>query len=251
MEEFVTVDLEGNHEVVAPGPPRLGWATAWLPDGRRLVTGQELMREEPDGSLVRHADLSSLSPYGWSEIVVDGRGNIYVNSINFDFLATGVTAEAPGIVALVRPDGSVQQVADSIAFPNGMVVTPDNSTLIMSESFTRNLLAFDIAPDGTLSNGRVWAGDVGPDGICLDADGAIWTSTGPKTCGRVLEGGQVLETVAIDRDPFACMLGGPDGRTLFICAAEWLGTDHVDEALAARTGQILAVDAPAPHVGWP
>ncbi len=251
MEEFVAVDLEGTSDVVAPAPPDLGWATDWLPDGRRLVTGRELMREEPDGSLVRHADLSSLTDYGWSEIVVDGRGNIYVNSINFNFLAEGVTGKAPGIIALVRPDGSFEQVADRIAFPNGMVVTPDNSTLIVSESFTGTLLAFDIAPDGTLSNRRPWATGVGPDGICLDADGAIWTSTGPHTCGRVLEGGQVLETVEVDRDVFACMLGGPDRRTLFMMVAQWRGTDKVDEALAARTGQVLVADAPAPGIGWP
>jgi sugar lactone lactonase YvrE len=251
MEQFIAVDLDGTGEVVASGPSGLGWATDWLPDGRRLITGNELMREEPDGTLVRHADLSHLTPYGWSEIVVDGRGNVYVNSINFDFLTEGVTGEAPGIIAVVRPDGSTQQVADHIAFPNGMVVTPDNHTLIVSESFTRTLLAYDIAADGTLSNRRPWATNIGPDGICLDADGAVWTSTGPHTCGRVVEGGEVLETVEIDRDVFACMLGGPDRRTLFIMAAEWRGTDRVDEVLAARTGQVLVADAPAPGVGWP
>jgi sugar lactone lactonase YvrE len=248
-DEFVAVDLDGDSEVVAPGPPALGWATDWLPDGRRLVTGAQLMREEPDGTLVVHAHLSDLSDRGWSEITVDGRGNIYVNSINFDFLGGGSPKD--GLIALVRPDGSAQQVADGIAFPNGMVVTPDNTTLIVSESFTGNLLAYDIAADGRLSNRRVWASGIGPDGICLDADGAIWTSSRTHTVGRVREGGEILEEVEIDRDPFACMLGGPDGTTLFILAAEWLGTDKVDAALAARTGQVLAVDAPAPKAGWP
>jgi sugar lactone lactonase YvrE len=249
MEQLIAVDMDGNSEVVAAGPPGLGWATEWLPDGRRLITGPQLLREEPDGTMVVHADLSRISPTGFSEITVDGRGNIYVNSINFDFLAGD--PPGPGLIALVRPDGSTLKVADDIAFPNGMVVTPDNRTLIVSESFTSRLLAFDIADDGTLVNRRIWAAGVGPDGICMDADGAIWTGTGLHTCGRVLEGGEVREQVEIDRDIFACMLGGPDGRTLFILAAEWRGTENVDAALAARTGQVLVVDAPAPKAGWP
>jgi sugar lactone lactonase YvrE len=249
MEQFVAVDIDGDSEVVAAAPPGLGWAADWLPDGRRLMTGPQLMREEPDGTMVVHADLSDIAPQGCSEITVDGRGNAYVNSINFDFLG-GAPPQA-GLIALVRPDGSAETVAGDIAFPNGMVVTPDNRTLIVSESFTSTLLAFDIAADGTLSNRRVWATGIGPDGICLDADGAIWTGTRPHTCGRVLEGGEILEEVEVDRDVFACMLGGPDGRTLFMMAAEWRGTENVEAALAARTGQVLVADAPAPKVGWP
>jgi len=250
MEEIVAVDLDGNSEVVGQGPPGLGWATEWLPDGRRLVTGQEVMREEPDGSMVRHADLSGISSHGWSEIVVDGRGNIYVNCIEFDFLAGD--APAPGIIALITPDGSARQVADGLAFPNGMVVTPDNATLIVSESFTGTLTAFDIGADGNLSNRRVWADGLGPDGICLDADGCIWTHA-PETheCVRVRQGGEVLQRIKIDRDLFATMLGGPDRRTLFMLVAEWHGTDKVDEAMARRTAQVLVADAPAPGVGWP
>jgi sugar lactone lactonase YvrE len=138
-----------------------------------------------------------------------------------------------------------------------MVVTPDNSTLIIAESFAGALTAFDIAPDGGLSNRRVWADGVGPDGICLDAEAAVWTTgadwtqTDGHTCVRVSEGGQVMETIDLDRSPFACMLGGPDGRTLFILAAEWRGIEKLDEALAARTGQVLTVRAPAPRAGWP
>src|SRR5438045_1073616 len=134
MEEIVAVDLDGKSEVVGHGPPHLGWATEWLPDGRMLVTGQELMREEPDGSRVRHADLSGLSEYGWSEIVVDGRGNIYVNSIGFNFI--GGEDPKQGMIALVTPDGSARKVADGLAFPNGMGVTADNSTPISAESCT-------------------------------------------------------------------------------------------------------------------
>ncbi|HEY8218137.1 MAG TPA: SMP-30/gluconolactonase/LRE family protein [Acidimicrobiia bacterium] len=248
-DEVVAVDLDGTSDVVAPGSPRLGWSIDWLPDGRLLVTGDELRRREPDGTMVRHADLSAITEHGWNEIVVDGRGNIYVNSICFDFL-TGGEPKA-GIIALVTPDGSVRQVADGLEFPNGMVVTPDNATLIISESFAGRLTAFDIETDGALANRRSWADGIGPDGITLDADGAIWTGSGGKGAVRVARGGEVLETVELDRDPFACMLGGPDGRTLFVLAAEWRGPEHVDEAITDRTGRVLVADAPSPRAGWP
>jgi sugar lactone lactonase YvrE len=251
--EILAVDLDGVSEVVGHGPPGFGWSMGWLPDGRLLVTGERLMRREPDGSIVQHADLSALSG-DWNEIVVDGRGNIYVNGrCDFD----PGEGDPPGIIALVTPDGAVRQVVDAIAFPNGMIVTPDNSTLIVAESFAGRLTAFDIAADGGLSNRRVWAEGIGPDGVCLDAEGAVWTQTagtwagGANACVRVREGGQVLETIELDRSPFACMLGGRDGRTLFILAAEWRGIEKVDEALADRTGQVLTVRAPAPRAGWP
>jgi sugar lactone lactonase YvrE len=252
-EEIIAVDLDGNAEGVGQGRPGLGWSIDWLPDGRLLLTGEELTREERDGSRVRHADLSELSGHGWNEIVVDGRGNVYVNAVGFGF---GMEEFRPGIIALVTPDGSARQVADDIAFPNGMVVTPDNSTLLASESFARRLTAFDIAADGTLSNRRVWAEDVGPDGICIDAEGAIWTSSDANACIRVREGGEVLQRIEVDRSPFAFMLGGPDGRTLFIMAQEWRMADSVSDNIerlttGPRTGQVLTAPAPAPHVGWP
>ncbi len=255
-EEIVAVDLDGTSEVVAVGPEGAGWATGWLPDGRMLVTGSELVRIEPDGSRVRHADLSRLSPYGWSEMTVDGRGNVYVNSLNFDFAdfeAVLSSGQAPGKIALVTPDGTVREVAGDIAFPNGMVVSPDNRTLVVAESFAARLTAFDVAGDGTLSNRRVWADGVGPDGICLDADGCIWASSSTMTndCARIREGGEVLEAIQLDRPCFAAMLGGPDRRTLFMLTAEWHGTEAMPDVIAARTGQILVAAAPAPGVGWP
>ena len=248
--QVVAVDLDGVSEVVGDGPPGLGWSIGWLPDGRLLVTGERLMHREPDGSMVQHADLSALSD-DWNEIVVDGRGNIYVNGrCDFD----PGDGDPPGIIALVTPDGSVRQVADGIAFPNGMIVTPDNSTLIVAESFAGRLTAFDIAADGGLSGRGTWARlhDDYPDGICLDTDGAVWYADVPnRHCVRVREGGEVLQTIDLDRSPFACMLGGPDGRTLFMLAAEWRGFEKVDEALTARTGQVLTVRAPVARAGWP
>lgn len=256
-DEIVAVDLDGNSEVVGRGAAGLGWATNWFPDGRMLITGEELIRVEPDGSRVRHADLGHIMPFGSSEITVDGRGNVYVNSINFDF-ATGfndmlASGEAPGKIALVTPEGDAREVADGIAFPNGMVVTPDNSTLIVAESFAGRLTAFDIADDGSLKNRRTWAEGIAPDGICLDADGCIWVSTAhdANDCARVREGGEVLERIQLDRSCFASMLGGPDRRTLFMLAAEWRGTEGVEDVVKARTGRVLVVDAPAPGVGWP
>jgi sugar lactone lactonase YvrE len=251
-QQIVAVDLDGNSEVVTRAPTNIGYSIDWLPDGRLLVTGQQLLRREADGSLTTHADLSGVSDR-WNEIVVDGRGNIYVNSTGFRF---GEERFRPGIIALVTPDGSVRQVADGIEFPNGMVVTPDNSTLIVAESFAGRLTAFDIAADGSLSNRRVWAEGLGPDGICIDAEGAVWTGSEGRDCVRVREGGEILQRIELDRSPFACMLGGKDGRTLFMLAADWHMSESVPDNLlrltnGPRTGQLLAAPAPAPGVGWP
>jgi len=256
-DEIVAVDLDGNSEVMGRGGGGAGWAVNWLPDGRMLVTGGELTRVEPDGSRVRHADLSHISPYGFSEITIDGRGIVYVNSINFnfaDFNEVLGSGQAPGKIALVTPGGDAREVADGLAFPNGMVVTPDNATLIVAESFARRLTAFDIGADGSLSNRRVWA-DVTGDGICLDAEGAVWTTdVGPGdtgVCLRVREGGEVLDRIELDRPPYACMLGGEDGRTLFMVAQKWFGPDKMDELIRARTGQVLTARVSMPHAGWP
>ena len=190
-------------------------------------------------------------------MTVDGRGNIYVDSINFDFakeIAVRVkdrSSSPTGVIALVTPDGTARKVADDIAFPNGMVVTPDNRTLIVSESFTGRLLAFDIADDGALSRRRVWAEGVAADGICLDADGAIWTGTWQNECVRVAEGGKILDRIQLDRPCFATMLGGPRRSTLFMMANQFLGVDRIDEMLAKRTGQVLVAEVGTPGAGWP
>jgi sugar lactone lactonase YvrE len=250
-EELIAVDLEGHSEVVMP-VASFPFCIDWLPDGRLLIVSardRALLRREPDGTLATHADLSALSEHPWNDIVVDGRGNAYVGNIGFDFEAG---EPAPGILALVAPDGSARQVADGVAFPNGIAVTPDDSTLILAESYASRLTAFDIAADGGLSNRRVWADLDGgaPDGICLDADGAVWYGDVPnQRCVRVREGGEVVQTIELDRGCFACMLGGADGRTLFLVTRAWGGTGGM--AGGERTGQILTVEAPAPHAGRP
>lgn len=248
-DEVVAVGLDGKREVVAHGPGGLGWSIDWLPDGRLLTTGPGLKRHESDGSEVSHADLSGLAG-DWNELVVDGRGNAYVNGGMFGPAEGGPS----GVVALLTPDGAVREVGEGLAFPNGMAVTPDNRTLIVAESWAEGLTAYDIAGNGTLLGRRVWAATPGdhPDGICLDFDGAVWyADVGNRHCVRVREGGEVLATIALDRGAFACMLGGPDGRTLFMLAAEWRGFEHVAAAIADRTGQVLIADAPAPRAGWP
>jgi sugar lactone lactonase YvrE len=208
-----------------------------------------LLLREPDGSVVTHADLSGLSNFPWNDIVVDGRGNTYVNNIGFDFPGGEF---APGVLALVTPDGQARQVADGLEFPNGVLVSFDNATLIVAESYANRLGAFDIAADGSLSNQRVWAdlGDGVPDGICLDEDGAVWYADVPnRRCVRVGERGEVLQTVEVDRGCFACMLGGPERGTLFMVTNEWRGTENM--AAGERTGQVVSVPAPARGSGWP
>ncbi|MGY1495362.1 SMP-30/gluconolactonase/LRE family protein [Streptomyces sp. QTS52] len=248
--EVLSVDLAGRSEVIAQ-VASLPLCTAWLPDGRLVIVSSPdglLLRREPDGTLVTHADLGRP---GWNDIVVDGRGNAYVNRAGFDPMAG--EAVKPGFVHLATPDSSVRQVADDIAFPNGMAVTPDNSTLIVADSYRHHLLAFDIDTDGALSNRRVWA-DLGqgtPDGICVDAQNAVWYADVPnRRCVRVGEGGTVLQTVTLDRGCFACALGGPDGTTLFVVAAQWQGMTE-SELVAAGTGQVLTLQVTVPGAGWP
>jgi len=241
---LLAVDGDGAAEEIAR-VEAFPFCIDWLPDGRLLVVaGSErtLLRAETDGVLAPYVDLRGLCDRPWNEVVVDGRGNAYLNSIGFE-LMTG-EEPAPGVLALVTPDGAARLVADGVEFPNGMAVTPDGSTLILAESYGSRLTAFDIEPDGGLANRRVWAALDGaaPDGICLDADGAVWYADVPnRRCVRVREGGEVLATVEVDRGCFSCALGGPDGRTLFITAAQWPPPPD-----GPPTGTLLATDAPAP-----
>jgi sugar lactone lactonase YvrE len=243
--EVLAFDEEGGREVMyrMTGLP---FSIDWLPDGRTVLT-------TPEGVVVDNG--GELTPYGangqgWNEIVVDDHGNTFINEPGFD-LMSGEDPK-PGTVSVVIPDGSSREVAGDVWFPNGMAVTPDGRTLIVAESYGKKLTAFDLQPDGSLSEPRVWAdlGDGCPDGICLDDEGAVWYADVPnRRCVRVREGGEVVDTVEVDRGCFACMLGGPDGRTLFIIAAEWGGTDAIGSG--EPTGQVLTYRAAAPHAGRP
>jgi sugar lactone lactonase YvrE len=246
--EILAVDLDGTRERVAD-VPAFPFSIDWLPDGRLVVVADGALFVEEDGAMMPLLDLSHLSDRPWNEIVVDGGGNIFLNGIGFDLMAG--EKPGPGLIAVVTPDGLVKQVAGNLAFPNGMVVTPDSRTLVVAESYAGRLTAFDIEPDASLVNRRVWAdlGNAAPDGLCLDDEGAIWYADVPhRQCVRVREGGEVLQTVQLDRGCFACMLGGPDRRTLLVLAARWIG---IAGAGADRTGQVVAIDVPAAGAGHP
>ncbi|MFI6581451.1 SMP-30/gluconolactonase/LRE family protein [Embleya sp. NPDC050493] len=249
--EIVAVGPDGVGEVVVGVPfPSMPMCIDWLPDGRLLIVSSAEARVvslEADGSLATHADLRGLGT-GFNEIVVHGRGHAYVNAIGFD-MAAGEPFRL-GFVALIGADGSARRVAGDVVFPNGMAVTADGSTLIVAESYGNRLTAFDIAPDGGLSGRRVWAdlGDGVPDGICVDAEGAVWYADVPnKCCVRVREGGEVLSRVESDRGCFSCALGGADGGTLFVAATEWRGMD--DPTGGPRTGRLVAVPVSVPAAG--
>jgi sugar lactone lactonase YvrE len=208
---------------------------------------RRLLRQEPDGSLVTEADLTPVSEKPWNDIVIDQRGRAYVNNIGFDFPGG---EPAPGLVALVLSDGSVRKVADDLAFPNGMAITSDGATLIVAESYANQLTAYDIASDGNLANRRVWAtvGEDHPDGICVDAEGAVWYADVANChCVRVREGGEVLATVDLDRGAFAAALSRDEPAQLYVVAQRYGGRPDPAE----RTGQIVGFPAPAPGAGWP
>ena len=220
-QRVIAVDMDGNAETVcevAADPSGLGW----LPDGRLLVVSMKdrrLLRLDP-GGLAEVADLSGIAAYHCNDMVVDARGRAYVGNFGFDLHAGVPPAKAS--LALVHPDGRVEVAAKDLSFPNGTVITPDGRTLVVGESFGACLTAFDVAADGSLSNRREWAKLQGavPDGICLDAEGAIWVASPiGGVVLRVREGGEVAERIEVEMEAFACMLGGPDGKTLFICTA--------------------------------
>ena len=251
--EIIAVDANGSIEV-AVRHESLPLCFDFLPDGRLVLVSNRdraLLALGADRELTQLADLSVLSPFGCNDIVVDGRGNCYVNSPNFDF-ASGPPAGdvAPGLVGVVGPDGSVRAVADDLAFPNGMAVTADNGTLVVADSYRHELVAFTIDDTGSLGDRRVWAdlGDAAPDGICLDGEGAAWYADVPhQHCVRVAEGGEVLDTVPLDRGGFACMLGDAD---LYIVAAHWPGPAAF-MTFTGWDGQLLRVPVDVPGAGWP
>lgn len=234
------------------GVPNQPSGLGWLPDGRMLVvsmTDRRVLRQEPDGALVEHADLSDLAPWHCNDMVVDARGGAYVGNFGFDMYGGG--APRPTNIVYVAPDGAARSVADELGFPNGMVITPDGATLVVGESFGGRLTGFSIGADGSLTGRRTFAQLDGavPDGICLDAQGAVWSACPiSNRVLRVADGGEVLAEIPIDRGAFACALGGADGRTLFVCTA---ATHDPSEAPGLRSGRIEAVTVEVPGAAPP
>ena len=236
-------------ECELPGQPS---GLGWLPDGRLLVvsmTDRRLLRREADGRLLQHADLSALAAFHCNDMVVDGTGRAYVGNFGYDLLARAPLA--PADLVLVEPDGSASIVARDLGFPNGSVITPDGATLIVAETAAKRLTAFDIGAYGGLSNRRLWAdlGPFRPDGICLDAEGAIWAATvRGRACIRVAEGGALLDRIDTADPCIACMLGGNDRRTLYIVTGE---VEAAEVALARRTSAIWQTRVEVPGAGRP
>ena len=249
-DRVMTVDLKGRTETVVEVP---GWPSGlgWLPDGRLLVvsmTDRRLLRLDP-GGLTQVADLSALASFHCNDMVVDAQGRAYVGNFGYDVHGGGAVKNAA--LVLVAPGGEARVVADDFRFPNGTVITPDGRTLVVGETLGQRLTAFDIEDDGSLGGRRVWAQleRALPDGICLDAEGGIWVATvvGGEVL-RVLEGGEVTHRLAVSTQAFACMLGGPERRTLFVCTAE---TSDPEKARANPTGRIEIVEVEVPGVGLP
>lgn len=232
----------GRHQVMAR-VESFPLCIDFLPDGRLLLVDsarRRLLRREPDGTLATHADLSPHGGHPWNDIVVDRRGNAYVNCIGFDFPGGEY---APGHLVLVTPDGVVRRVAGELAFPNGMAISVGGGTLIVAESYANRLTGFAIRPDGGLGERHVWAttGDHHPDGICVDTEGAVWyADVNTGRCVRLREGGEVLESVQTDRGAFACALSRSGEPRLFV-----VGQEYGAEAPSSPTGQVVMFPAPA------
>ena len=247
-ERRVELDFDGE-------PAGLGW----LPDGRLLFNSRldrVIFRREPDGTVVEHGDLRPWATWHANDMVVASNGQAYSGNFGFDLdgLYDGsvdTSAIAPASLIRVDPDGTSHEAAAGLQFPNGAVITDDDGTLIIAESFGRQLSAFDRAADGSLANRRVWAtlGGVAPDGICLCADGSVWVANAlAPECVRVAEGGEVLERVTTSRNCYACMLGDDDRRTLYLVTAV---DSNAAVARATRDGAIEKVRTTVPGAGLP
>lgn len=241
----LTMDGQRSKVIDVPGKPS---GIGFLPDGTPLITSmhdRQLMKLI-NGKLERHADLSALCPYEINDMVVDKKGNAYVGNIGFDLF--NQEKFKPTNFVLVTANGDVREVATDLAVPNGPVVTPDGKTLIVAESWAQRLTAFTINDDGSLSDRRVFAdlGDAAPDGICLDAEGAVWLAAfNQDHFIRVLEGGEITHRVkVVKRSPVACTLGGPDGCTLFGLTYQGSIQD-MGRGKAASRVEIAQVDVPA------
>ena len=247
-----SVGAGGDRRVEYDDLPDQPSGLGWMPDGSLLVvfmTTRRVMRDPGDGTLVEHADLSDIAAWHCNDMVVDARGNAYVGNFGFDLEARA--SYAPADLALVRADGSVEVAATEMRFPNGSVITPDGSTLIVGQSFGGNFIAFRIADDATLHDRREWAAIEGtaPDGCALDAADGIWfaDALGSQVV-RVEEGGTVTDRVPTPAPTFACMLGGDDGRTLFALCAPGSGKDA---SAGKAAGAIFTTRVEHPHAGRP
>ncbi len=249
-QRVMTVDADGHAETVVevPNDPS---GLGWLPDGRLLVVSmrdRKLMRLDPNG-LTEVADLSHIATWHCNDMVVDAQGRAYIGNFGAD-LQSGADMIAASI-ARVDPDGSVCVAAENLMFPNGAVITPDGKTLIVGETFAAQMTAFDIEPDGALTNRRSWAHleNAIPDGCCLDAEGAIWVASPISSeVLRVHEGGKVSRRIKLDTQGIACMLGGADRKTLFILTSS---TVVPDEAKQRRDGRIEVVEVDVAGAGLP
>ena len=251
QHQVLRVDAQGRSQVMAqvPGQPSgLGWA----PDGRLLVVSMldhRLMRLDP-GGLVTAAELGAFATGPCNDMVVDARGGAYIGNFGFDLFAEPVERRSAALV-YVAPEGVARIAAEGLEFPNGAVITPDGSTLIVAETYGRRLTAFRIGAGGSLHERRVWAdlGKVAPDGICLDAEGAVWVAS-PRTNEflRVLEGGTVADRIACGQQAIACALGGADGKRLFMVGGK---VRPREPSLADRVGRITWVDVAVPAASAP
>jgi sugar lactone lactonase YvrE len=250
-QAVMTAGLDGTCKKVIEVPGRPS-GLGWLPDGRLLVVSmvdRRLLRLEGD-QLVEHANLSNIATWHCNDMVVDGNGNAYVGNFGFD-----IEVEEPipveSTMAMVTSGGRVERAADGLLFPNGAVITPDAQTLVVAETYGARLTAFDIQTDGSLTGRRVFA-DLSPnipDGICLDSEGAIWVADPDNgECIRVLDGGKVTDRISTGRGCYACMLGGPDRKTLFLMTADDFRREKV---LEARSGKIEVIEVEVPGAGLP
>jgi sugar lactone lactonase YvrE len=267
-QRVLALDLEngGEPETVARVPEQPS-GVGWMPDGTMLVVSmrdRRVLRVRDGGAPEVHADLSGLAPWHLNDMVVDAQGGAYVGNFGFDIMS-GATIGSTCVVR-VDPDGAAAVAADDLRFPNGTVIFPDGRTLVVAETLAGRLTAFDVGDDGSLANRRVWAqlsevadtddmgeliaaGGVAPDGIALDAEGAIWAADalGGRVI-RVREGGEIVEEIAPGTGVFACGLAGADGRTLVMCAAPSFA-EH--ERRDTREAQLLACEVDVPRAGLP